>query len=61
MRTTPIVVPGTCTFTIDTRHADPAARRVLVATITDLIHTVARDKGLDVEVVPLMDHDPVPL
>jgi allantoate deiminase len=55
------VVPGTCTFTIDTRHSDAAARRALVATITDLIYAVARDKGLGVEVAPLMDHDPVPL
>ncbi|HEY7059900.1 MAG TPA: Zn-dependent hydrolase [Chloroflexota bacterium] len=55
------VVPGTCTFTVDTRHSDPAARRALVAAITDVVHSVARERGLGVEVAPLMDHEPVPL
>src|SRR5438874_1327328 len=44
-----------------TRPPARAARGALVATCTEVIHAVAREQGLGVEVTPLMDHPPVPL
>jgi allantoate deiminase len=55
------VVPGTCTFTIDTRHADAHKRRQLVAAIDDILREVATQRGLELDVQGLMDHDPVPM
>jgi allantoate deiminase len=55
------VVPGTCTFTIDTRHADAHQRRQLVAAIEGILREVAAQRGLELDVQGMMDHDPVPL
>ncbi len=55
------IVPGSCTFTIDTRHSDAAKRRALVATIEGIVAEVAARRGLAVAVEPLMDHEPVPM
>src|SRR5262249_43059530 len=55
------VVPGTCTFTIDTRHADAQRRRQLVAAIDGILREVATQRGLELDVQGLMDHDPVPM
>ncbi|HZR98634.1 MAG TPA: Zn-dependent hydrolase [Chloroflexota bacterium] len=55
------IVPGSCTFTIDTRHSDGTKRRELVATIEGIIRDVAARRGLSVRVEQLMDHDPVPM
>jgi allantoate deiminase len=55
------IVPGACTFTVDTRHSDAAPRRDLVAAIDGIIREVGARRGLTVHVEQLMDHDPVPM
>jgi allantoate deiminase len=55
------IIPGRCEFSIDTRHAEPAPRRQLLAEIEGIIQRVAQERELQAEVAVLMDHDPVPM
>jgi len=55
------IIPGRCEFTVDTRHADPAARQQLLAEIDSIISQVAAERELTVQVEVIADHDPVPL
>jgi len=55
------IVPGVCEFTIDARHADFALRRQLMARIEAILKEVGAERGLEVEVDTVMDHEPVPM
>lgn len=55
------IVPGRCTFTIDTRHSDSQKRRELLAEIERILPDVAKRRGIELEVEPLIDHDPTPM
>lgn len=55
------IIPGRCVFTVDTRHADPAARRALIAEIEAIVAEVAAARGLTAAIELIADHDPVPL
>ena len=55
------VVPGVARFTVDTRHSEPARRTELITQIGDACRTVARERGLDVEIRSLRDRPPVTL
>jgi len=55
------IIPGRCEFTIDTRHAEPEARRRLIAEIESILETAARERDLSVQHEVIADHDPVPL
>jgi allantoate deiminase len=55
------IIPGRCEFTIDTRHAEPEARRRLIAEIESILEAVAQERSLGVRVEVIADHDPVPL
>jgi allantoate deiminase len=55
------VVPGVARFTIDARHPDPARRPELVTQLTEACRTIARDRGVGVEIRTLRDRPPVNL
>jgi allantoate deiminase len=54
----PAIVPEKVTFTIDARHPDPAARRVLYAKHEALVQEVAARRDLDVTWQLTIDHPP---
>ncbi|MFN8633611.1 MAG: Zn-dependent hydrolase [Chloroflexota bacterium] len=55
------IIPGRCTFTVDSRHAEFGPRQQLLAEIEKIIRETARERGLDVTIQTVMDHDPVPM
>ncbi len=55
------IVPGACTFSIDTRHSDVAGRRALLRTIESILREVADRRGLGLDLEQLTDHEPVPM
>ncbi|MCC6174452.1 MAG: Zn-dependent hydrolase [Chloroflexi bacterium] len=55
------IVPGRCDFTVDTRHAEAGPRRELIAAIERISLEVATERGLQVGIDLISDHDPVPL
>ena len=55
------VVPGLARFTVDARHPDPSRRTELITQIGDACKTIARGRGLDVEIRTLRDRPPVTL
>ncbi len=55
------IVPGQCTFTIDTRSSDFDRRHVLLAEIDRILHEVADRRGLGLHVAELIEHEPVPM
>ena len=54
----PAVVPRQVEFTVDARHPDPAARRVLYARHEALMDEVAARRGLRIEREILLNHEP---
>ncbi len=54
----PSVVPGKVVFTIDARHPDPAARKILYARHEAFMTEVAARRGLKLEWEVLLDHQP---
>ena len=57
----PNVVAGSATFTVDTRHSDPLARRELIEQIELAIRRVSDESSTSVEVEILVDREPVQL
>lgn len=55
------IIPGRCEFTVDTRHAEAAPRRQLLAEIEGIIARVAAGRALQVDIEEIADHDPVPM
>ncbi|HEV8535555.1 MAG TPA: Zn-dependent hydrolase [Candidatus Limnocylindria bacterium] len=55
------VVPGVARFTVDARHAEPGRRTELLTQIGEACKTLARERGLDVEIKTLRDRPPVTL
>lgn len=55
------VVPGKATFTVDVRHIDKKTLRIFTEKITEQLHTIARNVGVEIDVHMWMDTDPVPM
>jgi allantoate deiminase len=54
----PAIVPDRVTFTVDARHPDPAARKLLYQRHEALIREVAERRDLDLSLEVIMDHAP---
>lgn len=55
------VTPGRVVFTIDVRHADLSARRVLEQRIRSLCATIASERGLALGIHVLQEQPPTPM
>lgn len=55
------IVPDTCTFTVDARHADAAKRRELIAAIEGVLDEIAARRDLALTTEPIVEDEPVAL
>ncbi len=55
------VVPGEVEFSIDCRHTDAEALKAFTAELEALMHRIAKEDGLEIDIDLWMDEAPVPM
>lgn len=55
------VVPGKTSFSMDCRHTDQDFLNQFTAEVEDIMHSVAEELGLEIEISKWMDEPPVPM
>lgn len=55
------VVPGEVSFSMDCRHTDQKALNDFTARVEEIMHEVADDLGLEIDISKWMDEPPVPM